>query len=219
MSPAKKLPTPHRRTWERSEIGASATDQSIGQIVLGQPLMNGLTHHPTTPSNPSQPSTFTNGLSAGLSDLSNLHGHHQSNDSSVPSRGEGKIHISLSDNASSSERDTQDSSFGPSAQTRPLDFYTEDSASIDQHRSIPEGLSQRSLITPLAEGSKLADYTNITSTTSSDERNTGSSAYKNTQSTTGKIEGPGFSAFPDTTEDAHYLQTLVPIMGLKQKIG
>ena len=182
------------------DIGASATDQSIGPIVLGQPLINGLTRHPTTPSNPSQPSTLTNGLSAGLSDLSNLHGHHQSNGTSVPSRGEGNIHTSPSDDAPSTERETQDSSFGPSAQTRPLGSYTGGPASIDQRRSIPGSLSQRSLITPLAEGSNLADYTNYASTTSSDKRNTGSSAEKNTQSTTGKVEGPDFSAFPDTAE-------------------
>ncbi len=182
------------------DIGASATDQSVGPIVLGQPLINGLNHHPTTPSNPSQPSTLTNGLSAGLSDLSNLHGHHQSNGTSVPSRGEGNIHTSPSDDTPSTGRQTQDSSFGPSAQTRPLGSYTGGPASIDQRRSIPGSLSQRSLITPIAEGSNLADYTNYASTTSSDKRNTGSSADKNTQSTTGKIEGPDFSAFPDTAE-------------------
>ncbi|CAD6593795.1 MAG: hypothetical protein ASARMPREDX12_008096 [Alectoria sarmentosa] len=182
------------------DIGASATDQSVGPIVLGQPLMNGLTHHPTTPSNPSQPSTLTNGLSAGLSDLSNLHGHHQSNGTSIPSRDEGNLRTSPSEDAPSTGRGTQDSSFGPSAQTRPLGSYTGGPASIDQRRSIPGSLSQRSLITPLAEGSNLADYTNYASTTSSDKRNTGSSADKNTQSTTGKIEGPDFSAFPDTAE-------------------
>lgn len=182
------------------DTGASATDQSVGPIVLGQPLVNGLTHHPTTPSNPSQPSILTNGLSAGLSDLSNLHGHNQSNGTSVPSRSEGNIHTSPSDDAPSTERGTQDSSFGPSAQTRPLSSYTGGPASIDQRRSIPGSLSQRSLITPLAEGSNLADYTNYASTTSSDKRNTGSSADKNTQSTTAKIEGPDFSAFPDTAE-------------------
>lgn len=182
------------------DTGASATDQSVGPIVLGQPLINGLTHHPTTPSNPSQPSTLTNGLSAGLSDLSNLHGHNQSNGTSVPSRSEGNIHTSPSDDAPSTERETQDSSFGPSAQTRPLSSYTGGPASIDQRRSIPGSLSQRSLITPLAEGANLADYTNYASTTSSDKRNTGSSADKNTQSTTAKVEGPDFSAFPDTAE-------------------
>lgn len=183
-----------------SDIGASATDQSIGPIVLGQPLVNGLSRHPTTPSIPSQPSTLTNGLSAGLSDLSNLHGHHQSNGTSIPSRGEGNIHTSPSDDAPSTERGTQDSSFGPSAQTRPLGSFTGGAASIDQRRSIPGSLSQRSLITPLAEGSNLADYTNYASTTSSDKRNTGSSADKNTQSTTAKVEGPDFSGFPSTAE-------------------
>ena len=182
------------------DIEASSADQSIGPIVLGQPITNGVVHHPITPSDPSQPSTLTNGYSGGISDLSDLQGHQNSNGTSVPSRGDGDIHLSNSDDNQSNERETQSSSFGPSAQTRPLASYTGGPTSLDHRRSIPGSLSQRSVITPMAEGSSLRDYTNYASTTSSEKRNTGSSGDKNTQSTTGKPDGPDFSMFGEPVE-------------------
>ena len=179
-----------------ADVGASSTEQSTGPIVLGQPITNGIVHHPITPSNASQPSTFTNGLSGGgLSDLSDLQGHQQSNGTSVPSRIEGDPNTSKSDEGPSTEKDTQNSSFGPSAQTRPFSSYTGGPNSIDQRRSIPGSLSQRSFMTPLAEGSDIRDYTNYASTTSSDKRNTGSSGDKNTQSTNGKPDLPDLDLF------------------------
>jgi len=182
------------------DMGASSADQSIGPIVLGQPVTNGVVHHhPITPSNPSQPSTLTNGYSGGISDLDDLQGHHNSNGTSVPSR-EGDVRLSNSDDMQSHERETQSSSFGPSAQTRPLNSYTGGASSLEHRRSIPGSLSQHSLITPMAEGSNLRDYTNYASTTSSEKRNTGSSGDKNTQSTTGKPDGPDFSMFGEPVE-------------------
>ena len=182
------------------DTGASSADQSIGPIVLGQPVTNGVVHHPLTPSDPSQPSTLTNGYSGGISDLSDLQGHHHSNGTSVPSRGEVDIQLSNSDDVLSNGRDTQSSSFGPSAQTRPMESYTGGATSLEHRRSIPGSLSQRSVITPMAEGSNLRDYTNYASTTSSEKRNTGSSGDKNTQSTTGKPDGPDFSMFAEPIE-------------------
>ena len=55
-------------------------------------------------------------------------------------------------------------------------------------------------MTPLAEGSDIRDYTNYASTTSSDKRNTGSSADKNTQSTNGKPELPDTELFGGPVE-------------------
>jgi len=183
------------------DVAASSTDQSSGPVVLGQ-LTNGVVKHPITPSNPSQPSTLTNGISGGLSDLSDLHGQPQSNGTSGPSRSE-DLHLSNSDDIPSTEKQTQNtqsSSFGPSAQTRPLDSVG-GPHSIDHRRSIPGSMSQKSLITPLAEGSNLRDYMNYASTTSSEKRNTGSSGDKNTQSTTGKPEsGPDFALFGEPVE-------------------
>ncbi|KAL6715686.1 TAT-binding protein-like protein 7, AAA ATPase [Lecanora helva] len=182
------------------DMGASSADQSIGPIVLGQPIANGVAHHPVTPSDPSQPSTLTNGYTGEISDLSDLHGHHDSNGTSVPSRGEADLHLSNSDEIQSNGRETESSSFGPSAQTRPLGSYTGGATSLEHRRSIPGSLSQKSVITPMAEGSNLRDYTNYASTTSSEKRNTGSSGDKNTQSTTGKPDGPDFSMFGEPVE-------------------
>ena len=187
------------------DLGMSSADHSIGPIVLGQSITNGIMHHPLTPSDPSQPSTLTNGYSGEISDLSDLHGHNNSNGTSVPSRGDGDIQLSTSDDMQSNDRETQSSSFGPSAQTRPLDSYTGGPMSLEHRRSIPGSLSQRSVITPMAEGSNLRDYTNYASTTSSEKRNTGSSGDKNTQSTTGKPDGPDFSMFGEPVEGSSQL--------------
>jgi len=202
-----------------ADTAASSADQSVGPIVLGQPVTNGIAHHPVTPSDPSQRSTLTNGFSGHISDLSDLQGH-LSNGTSVPSRGEGDVNLSNSDDVRSTEKGTQSSSIGPSAQTRPLDSYTGGPTSLEHRRSIPGSLSQRSLITPMAENSNLNDYTNYASTTSSEKRNTGSSGDKNTQSTPGRQEGPDLSMFnelgdsnsqlPDTRGNTQgaYIETL-----------
>ena len=192
----------------------SSADQSVGPIVLGQLITNGIVHHPISPSNPSQPSTLTNGYS--ISDLSDLQGHNQSNGTSVPSREEGDITLSNSDGIRSNETHTQSSSFGPSAQTRPLDSYTGPPTSLEQRRSIPGSLSQRSVITPMVPGSTVQDYTNYASTTSSEKRNTGSSGDRNTQSTTGKPEGPDFALFGEQMEGNSQLpDTRVNTQGLQ----
>lgn len=177
-------------------VGASSTEQSSGPITLGQPLPNGLVQHPITPSNPSHPSTITNGLATRLSDLSDLQGHMNSNGTSVPSRGDGDVQMVNSD-PSSREREAQGASFGPSAQTRPLESYTGGPTSLQQRKSIPNSLTQGSAVTPMAPGSQIADYTNYASTTSSDKRHTGSSGDKNTQSTPGV---PDFSVLPEGME-------------------
>lgn len=183
-----------------ADLGASSADQSIGPVVLGQPVANGIVHRPLTPSDPSQRSTLTNGYSGALSDLSDLHGPTQSNGTSAPSRGEGDLQTSNSDDIQSSEKQTQGSSFGPSAQTRPFDSHTGAPSLVEHRKSIPGNLSQKSFTTPIAPGASIRDYTNYASTTSSEKRNTGSSADKTTQSTTGKPDGPDFSMFPEPME-------------------
>lgn len=178
--------------------GGISTEESSGPIILGQPISNGVPHHPVTPSNPSQPSqrsVLTNGMSVGLSDLSDLHGHNHSNGTSVPSRGEGDTH--LTSEGPSTERETQNSSFGPSAQTQLPFSYTGGPTSLQQRRSLPGSLSQRSAITPMAEGSNPHDYINYASTTSSDKPVQGSSGPFNTQSSNARNEGPDLSMIPE----------------------
>lgn len=175
---------------------ASSTEPSTGPITLGQPFTNGFLHQPLTPPGRSQPSTLTNGGShKEISDLSDLQGHHQnSNGTSIPAHDD-DINMTNSEDGRS-QRDTQNSSFGPSAQTRPLHFRTGAPASLQQRLSVPGSLSQRSAITPMAEGSNPQMYDNSASTTSSDKRMTGSSGPFDTQSSLKKNEGPDFSILP-----------------------
>ena len=161
-----------------------STEPSLGAIVLGQPTLNGILHNPVTPYRPSQPSTLTNGISNGISDLSNLGSHQPDSDpKSIATRADDTRLTNNSDEGPSEQRETQDSSFGPSAQTRPLHHHTGGPASLQQRLSYPGSLSQRSAITPMAEGSNPQMYSNDASTTSSDKRMTGSSGPFNTQST------------------------------------
>ncbi|MCJ1478476.1 hypothetical protein MMC13_007156 [Lambiella insularis] len=176
------------------DVGTS-TENSAGAIMLGQATSNGILH-PVTPSRPSLPSTLTNGLSGNISDLDNLHGHPESNGTSVPSR-PSDTHMTNTDETISTNRETQ-SSFGPSAQARPLHYSTGGPASLQQRLSYPGSLSQRSAITPLAEGSNPNMYSNDASSTSSDKRMTGSSGALNTQSTHpgSKLDRPDLSLIP-----------------------
>ncbi|KAL8991109.1 MAG: hypothetical protein Q9177_000397 [Variospora cf. flavescens] len=215
------------------------TGQSTGPVVLGEPMTNGVSHHPVTPSNPSHPShsSSLSNQSIPISDLSNLQPHYgQSNGTSVPSREDVQVSNSQ-DRPSTSppERSTQDSSFGQSAQTRPLASYTGAPSSLHHRKSLGV-LSQRSAVTPMAEGSNPQDYTNYASTTSSEKRNTGSTGEKintqsdrlgtqsdkgntqNTQTSNGLVADVGAnsspladdsihaSQFPDTQTQAQHLQ-------------
>ena len=181
-------------------------EQSSGPIVLGQPIANGVANHPHTPSDPSQPSMLTNGYSNNLSDLSDLRNRPHSNGTSPADM---EISTSLRSSSSSGPH-TQSSSFGPSAQTRPFQDTTGPPASLEQRKSFPGSLSQRSAITPMAEGSNPHDYTNYASTTSSDKKDTNSSGPSNntqgntqnslsqeSQGSQGRPEGPDLSMIPE----------------------
>lgn len=175
----------------------SGTTVSTGPIILGQPIMNGqpsqVVAHPLTPSRPSQHSNLTNGYAGEISDLADTGGHApQSNGSSVPSRGDGDVHMVNSDDGPSTERETQHSSFGQSAQYRPVHSYTGQPSLQQRERSAFVTLSQKGAITPMISGSQPQDYANDASTTTSDKRTSdrSSALYNNTQSTTGP-HGPG----------------------------
>lgn len=213
---AEKIATEDERRLEIMPPGASqegfgdSTEQSSGPVVAGEPSANdGHPAHPHTPSNPSQHSQLTNGYSNGvLSDLGDLRNRPQSNGTSVPSRSSGDLQMSTSQENESPDKDTQSSSFGQSAQTRPLHHATGGPASLAERRSYPGSLSQRSAITPMAEGSNPNDYTNYASTTSSGKKESGSSGPLNTQNTPGNTqnsqasqgrptEGPDISMIPE----------------------
>ena len=192
------------------EDGEQTTEQSSGPIVLGQPIVNGVSHHPHTPSNPSQPSVLTNGYSNNLSDLSNIHNRPHSNGTSFPSIVAPDASMSTSQDTSPG-RNTQSSSFEQSAQNRPFQDTTGGAASGEYRKSYGGGgsLSQRSALTPIGHGLGPHDYDNYASTTSSDKKASGSSGPLNTQGNTqnslsqgsqsshGKPEGPDLSMIPD----------------------
>lgn len=189
-----------------AETQGLLSEQSSGPVVLGEPIRNGMALHPTTPSNPSnpsqpsQPSILTNGLTTGggISDLSDLQPHSSSNGTGRPWRESDPHMTNTTDEGHSTERETQNSSFGPSAQTRPPFSYTGGPASLEQRKTVPGSLSQRSAITPMAEGSNPQDYSNYASTTtSSGKRVSSSSGPFNTQSSHGRNEGPDFSMIPE----------------------
>ncbi|KAL8770673.1 MAG: hypothetical protein Q9209_003741 [Squamulea sp. 1 TL-2023] len=182
----------------------TASEQSTGPIVLGEPTTNGILQHPVTPRNVSQPSQSSSlsHASLPLSDLNDLGPRYsQSNGTSVPSHGN-DMQVSNSHDGSSTSPDqgTQDSSFGQSAQTRPLSIYTGAANSLAQRKALNQ-LSQASVSTPMAEGSNPQDYTNYASTTtSSDKRNTGSSGDKmNTQSDKFNTQSDRFNTQSDKT--------------------
>ena len=126
-------------------------------------------------------------LTNGISDLSDLQGHHgNSHSTSNHSKIAEDVHMANSD-GTSTPHGTQNSSFGPSAQTRPLHFHTGGPTSLQQRASFPGSLSQKDVITPMAEGSNPNMYENSASTTSSDRKMTGSSGPFATPSTRDRL--------------------------------
>ena len=184
-----------------AETQGLSREPSSGPVILGEPTSNGVALHPRTPSNPSNPSQpsqrsiLTNGLhTGGISDLSDLQPHSGSNGTTGPSR-ESDHHMTHStEDGPSTERETVNSSFGPSAQTRPAGYNTGGLPSLEQRKSVLGTLSQHSAITPMAEGSTPADYVNYASTTSSGNKR--SSGLIATQSSHGRNEGPDLGMIP-----------------------
>ncbi|KAL8986365.1 MAG: hypothetical protein Q9205_000145 [Flavoplaca limonia] len=166
----------------------TAREQSSGPVMLGEPTTNGVLQRSAIPPNASQPSQTSSISQASLplSDLNDLGPRYsQSNGTSVPSHDYNmQISNSRDESSTSPNQGTQSSSFGQSAQTRPLSTYTGGAASSLNERKAMNQLLQTGASTPMAAGSNPQDYTNYASTTtSSDKRNTGSSGDKiNTQS-------------------------------------
>lgn len=193
------------------DSGPSTVNQSSGPVVLGEPLPNGrptIPVQPITPSRPSHHSSLTNGYSAGPphggSDLNDLGGHPPtSNGSSHLSHGDGDVHMTNSDEPHSADRETQNSSFGPSAQPRPPHSYTAPTSQL-RHQSGLSNLSQKGTITPMAPDSHPEDYANDASTTqtTSNKKSSdpASGPHHNTQSSAGvpmEQEGPDLTTYPD----------------------
>ena len=119
----------------------ASLEQSTGPITLGEPLLNGvgrrfpvtpITAYPHPSSHPSNSSVLTNGYSAEVSDLSNLQRNGNGTSGNSQSQAQHDTHLSTTQDIPSTERETQGSSFGPSAQERSLHSTTRAPSSLAQ---------------------------------------------------------------------------------------
>ncbi|PGG99412.1 hypothetical protein AJ79_08528 [Helicocarpus griseus UAMH5409] len=181
--------------------------QSSGPVVLGEPFAGrrpSLPAEPATPTRLTNPSTITNGYGAnkGGADANEAGTRPVTSNGSVGA--DGDTHMSNPDDVHPSERDnTQNSSFGQSAQPRPPHSYTAPSQQLRQQSGI-SNLTQRGTMTPMAPGSQPGDYANDASTTqtTSDKKHSGPSdaPQLNTQSSIGgsaRHDYPDLNPYPD----------------------
>ncbi|KKK17839.1 AAA family ATPase, partial [Aspergillus ochraceoroseus] len=145
--------------------GNTESNPSTGPVVLGASFPNsgpeGL-DRPVTPTRPSTTGSFmANGYHrGGGSDLNELNASNGSHESHPD--GDGDVYMTNSDQ--SVGRDTQASSFGPSAQPKPAYSLTAPSQQVRRESGL-SSFSQKGPMTPLAPGSQPGDYTNEASTT------------------------------------------------------
>lgn len=171
-----------------------SSNPSFGPITLGEQFPTTKpAQGPVTPSRPSNLSFMTNGHTAGRGSDSNEH----------PKEVDGDVQMSNSDDVHTGEHNTQNSSFGPSAQPRPPHSYTAPSQHL-QRQSGLSSLSQKGTMTPMAPGSQPNDYSNDASTTqtTSDKKNSGPS---NTHSFLLRHEGPDLTSYPDRASGDDHL--------------
>ncbi|KAF5863427.1 hypothetical protein ETB97_010189 [Aspergillus alliaceus] len=186
--------------------GNTESGPSSGPVVLGETFPDlgpKEQARPVTPSRNSTVSFLTNGYhQGGGSDLNDLSVQGHTSNESHDSRpdGDGDVYMTNSENHSGT-RDTQGSSFGPSAQPKPAYSHTAPSQQIRRESGL-SSFSQRGPMTPMAPGSQPHDYANeasTTQTTSGQKSSDQSSLRPNyTQS---PVVGPGLRHdFPDLTQ-------------------
>ncbi|OJJ46286.1 hypothetical protein ASPZODRAFT_67553 [Penicilliopsis zonata CBS 506.65] len=178
--------------------GNTESAVTSGPVVLGESFPA----RPVTPSRdrPSQ-SLQANGYyhgPGGGSDLNDLSTHVATSNGSHAD-GEGDTYMANSEDISGL-RDTQNDSFGPSAQPKPAYSHTAPSQQIRRESGI-SNLSQKGPMTPMAPGSQPNDYTNeasTTQTTSDKKSSENSTLHFHTQS---PVAGHGLrNEFPDLTQ-------------------
>jgi SpoVK/Ycf46/Vps4 family AAA+-type ATPase len=193
MAPPAPTNVPH---------GNTDSSVSTGPVILGQPFS------PNVPPNvppqgviPSMPSTasyMTNGFHHGGGSGSDLNegGAHTASNGSHASRadGDGDTYMTNSVEGDSGGRDTVNSSFGPSAQPKPLFSHTAPSQQIRRQSGL-SSLSQKGPMTPMAPGSQPGDYANDASTTqtTSDKQSSGPQQ----QASGPRTEYPDLTSYPD----------------------
>ncbi|KAJ5757818.1 uncharacterized protein N7511_006512 [Penicillium nucicola] len=163
---------------------------------------------PVTPNQQSDLSYVNGHRQGGGSDLNEFgsHGAGISNDTQPDV--DGDVFMSNSEGHSGS-KDTQGSSFGPSAQPKPPYSHTAPSQQVRRESGL-SSFSQRGPMTPMAPGSQPNDYTNEASTTqtTSDKKSSEylSNQQYNTQSpNASKFEYPDLTSYPDRVSQEDHL--------------
>ncbi|KAM5441469.1 TAT-binding protein-like protein 7, AAA ATPase [Microsporum ferrugineum] len=189
---------------------------SAGPVVLGE-LFNGPCPAPGNKSTGGFPS-ITNGNIPRLPPHGSVEGFRPptSNGSqSKPAEGDGDVQMSNSDHTPGThQNNTQNSSFGPSAQPRPPHSYTAPSQFM-RNQSGLSTLSQKGNVTPMAPGSQPGDYVNDASTTqtTSEKKHSGPSDMThsnphNSVMASGVHDAPDLTLYPDRASgDEHLPET------------
>jgi SpoVK/Ycf46/Vps4 family AAA+-type ATPase len=193
--------------------GNTDSGPSSGPVVLGESFPDGQAR-PQTPTRRSAVSFLSNGYhQGGGSDLNDLSNHATISNGSHESRpdGDGDTYMTNSEDHSG-ERETQGSSFGPSAQPRPPYSHTAPSQQVRRESGF-SSLSQKGPMTPMAPGSQPNDYTNEASTTqtTSDKKSSEQSSvpHNHTQSPMAahglRHDFPDLTQYPDRVSQEEHL--------------
>lgn len=192
--------------------GNTESGISSGPVHLGEMFSDNKTAaRPVTPTRQSHVN-FTNGRhngyhNGGGSDLNESGPHAQSNGSHGD--GNGDVFMTNSEDHSGS-KDTQHSSFGPSAQPKPAYSHTAPSQQIRRESGL-SSFSQKDPITPMAPGSQPADYANEASTTqtTSDKKSSGQSSnqqhYPAQSPQASRHDYPDLTQYPDRVSQEDHL--------------
>ncbi|PLB37193.1 chromatin segregase YTA7 [Aspergillus candidus] len=196
---------PHLVPHGNTESDPSSGPVHLGQSFPGSPSKGGRAR-PVTPTRPSSVSFLTNGYhGGGGSDLNDL--SHESHTSRPD--GDGDTYMTNSEEHSG-DRDTQGSSFGPSAQPRPAYSHTAPSQQTRRESGL-SSFSQKGPVTPMAPGSQPHEYANEASTTqtTSDKKSEQSSVPHPAPASPGAIHGrheyPDLTEYPDRVSQEEHL--------------
>lgn len=187
--------------------GTQSSKQSSGPVVLGETfggVNGGFSARPFTP--PNRNTSLTNGVRPFVDSDSHQSGFRPNSNGSTSAfnrsgEGDGDAQMSNSEDTSGLSRETQNSSFGQSAQPRPPHSYTAPSQQLRQQSGL-SNLSQKGTMTPMAPNSQPGDYSNDASTTqtTSDKKNSGHSEVQlHTQASihfSMRHEGPDLNLYP-----------------------
>ncbi|WEW58505.1 TAT-binding protein-like protein 7, AAA ATPase [Emydomyces testavorans] len=196
--------------------GVESSNQSSGPVVLGETFGNGNRAFPARPFTPQTGSTsLTNGIppQAGSDTRQSEFRPNSNGSTSIFNRsGDGDVDIQMSnsENTSGLSRETQNSSFGQSAQPRPPHSYTAPSQQLRQQSGL-SNLSQKGTMTPMAPNSQPGDYANDASTTqtTSDKKNSGQSEVQvhtlTSVSYSIRHEGPDLDLYPSRVSGDEHL--------------